>query len=218
MAKKRKSAPPTRPTVRKRGGDRKRQRLPEELEAFARGDGPLRRPPRKGKPLRDPRMAAVSIPGVSNRDASLVCEQRGRAITEAQGRERGLLLAEAARLAIWRGRSFTGFDAFVEDALGLPLDESRQLLEDQGSPERLPDTVVAVWVRAEAAIIDAGAPATVSYADGEFLVRTNADTAVEALVSIGRRMHALELDRQPRKKSSEVSKPRRSGPSKREDL
>jgi hypothetical protein len=144
-----------------------RKRLPPVLEAFAAGDTRVLRAKRTTPRLDDPRTVYL-IPGVANRHARLVYDRRLEALREAVARARsheearpalGALLADALRLGWWRGRSLTGFDALVEGVLGLPVDEAEALARaacDGQLPERMPDHAVALVLRAEAGIAEAG--------------------------------------------------------------
>jgi hypothetical protein len=67
-------------------------------------------------------------------------------------------LYEAQRLGLWRAGRFTGFDAWVEAALGMASAQARELAEREAlargdSLDRLPEQLVALWLRAEAALL-----------------------------------------------------------------
>ncbi len=201
MAQRRKKEREEVPVVRR--GDGPRRRLAPELEALARGDADYvrSRPPRPR--LQDPRPVAL-VPGVANRDARAVFEARVEAMQSLRDDEAALgpLLAECLWLGLWRGRSVTGFDALVEEMLELPADRARGLAEvachAAGLPaEPLPEELVAVWMRAEAALLELGeGRVLVAPADGDTLtLRVAASAASTALEAIGRRMAPLASDR-----------------------
>lgn len=201
MAQRRKKEREEVPVVRR--GDGPRRRLAPELEALARGDADYvrSRPPRPR--LQDPRPVAL-VPGVANRDARAVFEARVEAMQSLRDDEAALgpLLAECLWLGLWRGRSVTGFDALVEEMLELPADRARGLAEVACHaaglpPEPLAEELVAVWMRAEAALLELGeGRVLVRPADGDTLtLRVAASAASTALEAIGRRMAPLASDR-----------------------
>lgn len=208
--KRRKTQEPQR-VVRRSAADRKR--LPPELEEFARSDDKRLRPRRSYKPrLRDPRAVAL-VPGVKNADARAIFEARLSNLTDlgwaaADGAAGAVAaheraLAEAVLLGVWRGRSLTSFDAFVEGLLELKADEARAAAERgaeaMGVPcEAASEEFVAVWMRAESALRDAGLGGVVTVADGEpetLRFDLPVETAPEALDQMGRRMGSLVADR-----------------------
>jgi hypothetical protein len=176
-----------------------RERLPEDIEAFASGDDDaLWRRPAKRR-IRDPRPVLL-VPGVANRDARAVCEARERRLREAlEAKDEetvALELAEAARLRVWRGRSIVGWDAFVEDVLGMGRDEAERLVaqgaEVVGSAEPASDEVVATWMRAEAGALEGCGPeASVRLRGERLVVELPIDDAPAALSSMGRRATPL---------------------------
>jgi hypothetical protein len=125
------------PVIVKRPSD-ERKKLPPELEAFARSQDEKLRLPRKREDtgrLRDPR-EGYTIAGVSNRDARAVYDARAEQMRslwaageadEAALAELGGLLHDALRLSLWRAKRVTGFDAFVEQVVGLPAPRAREL-------------------------------------------------------------------------------------------
>jgi hypothetical protein len=146
-----------------------RKRLPPELEAFAQSDEKRISRPRPAPRLDDPR-AVYLVPGVANRHARAVYDAHLpliQGIVEAlphdeDGEARAALgeaLAHAARTGFWRGRSITGFDAFVEGVLGLEPTLARTIVEEVVGefPEPLPERTVAMWMRVEAAFAEVGA-------------------------------------------------------------
>ncbi|MEM1414693.1 MAG: hypothetical protein AAGH15_07325 [Myxococcota bacterium] len=222
--------------VRRSPGERKR--LPPDLEAFARSDETRLRPPPRGPKLRDPRPVAL-VPGVSNRDARLVFDRRTDALRvilevratgdEAAGHAAAEALCEATRLRLWRGRSLTAFGAYVEDVLGMPEDEARSLASSGAARlgvtlEPLSDEAAAVWLRAEAVLLDEdleeGVRLAVSGEPGKERVRLELDAgrAPELLGLIGRKLGPLADDqgRGPRAAERE-GRERRDGPPPRRD-
>ncbi|MEM9070426.1 MAG: hypothetical protein AAGE52_18115 [Myxococcota bacterium] len=194
------------PGVRRGGGPRRR--LPEDLEEFARSDEKRFRPKRKGdrRPrLKDPRRAGALIPGVANRDARRVYDARASALQKAEGDLRGDLLAEAVFLQVWRGFSITGFDAFVEDALGLSLPGAREEAEAGAARlerplEALSDRLIATWIRAESALVETGGRVTCR---GEHLhICVPFERSLESLQEVNRRIYPLLRDHE------EESRPR----------
>lgn len=196
---------PTQPTVHVRGrpsappaGIRV---LPDRFNALAQGEKP-RRPPPKAV-LRDDRTEAL-VPGVANRDARAVCDARiARLVAARDAGDRELLgreLAEAFRLGLWRGRNLTGFDALLEDVLGLRVAEGRRLADEGARALNTPlvradDRVIATWFR-----IEAGLTANVSNwrvelrcEDNEerFVISLPADRADLWFAEIGKRVVAL---------------------------
>ncbi|HJL18744.1 MAG TPA: hypothetical protein RMH99_23990 [Sandaracinaceae bacterium LLY-WYZ-13_1] len=176
-----------------------RERLPEDIEAFASGDDDAlwRRPARRR--LRDPRPVQL-VPGVANRDARAVCEARERRLREAlEARDDDRLaveLAEAACLRVWRGRSIVAWDAFVENVLGMDRAEAERLAargaERVGSAEPASDEVVATWMRAEAGALEGCGPDVAVRLRGERLViDLPVAEAPAALSQIGRRATPL---------------------------
>lgn len=208
--KRRKATEPQR-VVRRASVDRKR--LPPELEEFARSDEKRLRPKRPYKPrLRDPRAVAL-VPGVKNADARAVFEARLSNLTDlgwaaADGAEDAVAaheraLAEAVLLSVWRGRSLTSFDAFAEGLLEMKPEDARAAAERgaeaMGVPcEAASEEFVAVWMRAECALRDAGLAGVVTLADGQsetLRFDLPVDNAPEALDQMGRRMFSLVTDR-----------------------
>jgi len=175
--------------------------LPDNFNALAQGEKPRRPPPRPM--LRDDRAEAL-IPGVANRDARAVCDARIERLLAARDEgNRDLLgkgLAEAFRLGVWRGRNLTGFDALLEDVLGVRVAEGRRFAEAGaralGTPLlRAEDRVVATWFRIEAALIANQSPWSVEVrADGDterFVIDLPADRADLWFGEIGKRVVAL---------------------------
>ena len=141
-----------------RRDDRPKKRLPEDLEDLARGDADRVRPPPRRPRIQDERPIAL-VPGVANRDARAVFDARLVRLEQdragypddADARDRlAEGLREAAELRLWRGRSLTGFDALAEQLLSLPSSEAREI---SGPPRDLTDEAIAIWIRAEAALL-----------------------------------------------------------------
>ena len=203
--------------VRREAGAPKK-RLPPELEALARSEDGRLRPARPRRPrLKDPRATAL-VPGVANRDARLVYDTRLEPLKMAAeawrtdpdtGTDRlATLLAEAVLLGVWRGRSVTGFDAFAENVLGVAPDEARTLAERGADALGVPcepctDEAIAIWMRAESALTDAGLKGRVTIVregDEETLrVELPLGPAPQALVAVGQRMTPLARDRTERR-------------------
>lgn len=172
-----------------------RQALPPHLDAFARGDDDaIWRREREGGRLDDPRPVAL-VPGVKNSDARAVGEARIDRLRSAarSGDERLLAieLAEARALGLWRGLSIVGFDAMAEAVVGLRESEARALerrgREELGLPDRLKPAEVAVWMRAEAGMLEAGDNGRVGYKNGRLRIELDLDRAADALAAMGRR-------------------------------
>jgi len=194
-----------------------RKRLPPDLEAFARSEETKLRTNRPRTPkLKDPRAVAL-MPGVANRDARALADARLDVLAGLLDRRREgedvreeleIGLAEAILLGLWRGRSLTGFDAMVENILGLPLEEAEVLARKGAERLGLPlalrsESLIAVWVRSECALLEFGLPGRVG-------LRVDADRhehlildlpirrAPEAIQEIGRRMSPLVHDKRSR--------------------
>jgi hypothetical protein len=195
-----------------------RKRLPPDLEAFAGGDeDALWRRPVKRR-VNDPRPVML-VPGVANRDARAVYEARERrlraALKQADRDAASLELAEAARMQVWRGHSVVGWEVFVEDVLGISREEATQLRERgaalSGSSEPASEDVVAVWMRAEAGLLESSPDACVRLrgAPGaeRLVLEVPIHDAAAALSNVGRRATpvAREHANQP---SSEVYRPK----------
>ncbi|MFK7987045.1 MAG: hypothetical protein AB8I08_13555 [Sandaracinaceae bacterium] len=176
-----------------------RRKLPADLEAFAAGDDDAiwRRPGKRR--INDPRPVLL-VPGVANRDARAVCdarEKRARAARDA-GDDASLAieLAEAARLRVWRGLSVVGWDVWVEEVLELSPERAASLLAEGaktvGSHEPAPETLVALWMRAEAGLIEGvGWQGSVRLVDGELRFALPVENAALALSGMGRRATPL---------------------------
>jgi hypothetical protein len=120
---------------------------------------PRRRP--KGW-ISDPRIAGL-IAGVANHEARRVYDARVERLRRAHAQEQEAALerqlCDAIRLGIWRARNVTGFEAFAQDVLGVPIERAHTLAERGASQqgvalERLPEVALALWLRAEAALLE----------------------------------------------------------------
>jgi hypothetical protein len=201
MAQRRKKEKDEVPVIRR--GDGPRRRLAPDLEELARGEADFvrSRPPRPR--LQDPRAVAL-VPGVANRDARLVFEARVEAMQALREDDEALgpLLAECVWLGLWRGRSLTSFDALAEEVLEVPADHARGLAEVACARANLPaeplsEELVAVWLRAEAALLEIGEGRVfVRPVDGDTIsLRLSVSSASTALEAIGHRMAPLASDR-----------------------
>lgn len=188
----------------RRGGIRK---LPADLRDLAEGRvDRLRRPPRAREVLEEPEGTRV-VPGVRNTEARAVYDRRVARLRAAVGRddtpalEQGLY--EVQLLALWRARNVTDFDAFGEHVVGLGVERARELAKagavrfSAGSgaapeTETLSRELVALWVRAEASLIQISPTASVRVVRGDGgpelelrLAASPVPAAVEALRSLG---------------------------------
>ena len=188
--------------------DRPRQTLPPDIDRLARGEVDYLPAKRGVARIEDSREAAL-VPGVTNRDARALCDdfveqirkayQRGGAAAPRLPR----LMATAARLALWRGRSVTGFQSFAEDLLQISYDEALELAErgrqEMGLAEAdASEAEVALWMRSLAALRsgDVHAEVWVQRAeDGRLRISVEARWPVEALVQISRRLSSIEVAR-----------------------
>lgn len=207
-----------------RGNGRVKQKLAPEFVGLASGQEDRPRPIRKARPPRldDPRPVAM-VSGVANRDARAVYEKRVEALAEAlqalEGRLpadgdsqtgkdpevlRALtLLGEFAQRRLWRARHWASLAVFLEEGLQLPSESSVQwmracaLWQKQAGAE-MSEEAVAVCLRAEAALLEAGVEATVStfrVENGERLrVEVALATAPAAMEALHRRWRSLLTD------------------------
>lgn len=207
----------TRPVEVLRRPREERKGLPAELEAFARGDDDaLWRRPRNDRRLNDPRpVAAALVTGVANRDARMVYEGRVRRLRSAidSGDEYLLAeeLAEAVRLAIWRGNSVVGFDVFAEAVLGLVPERARELVAQGAASIEVPAQIadeaeIALWMRAEAGLLEISPDAKASIRGGRLVLDLPVARAAEALAGVGRR--AAPMARPPTGPSTMVDRPK----------
>lgn len=196
---------PAQPTVvvRGRGSNEARgmRELPPDFNALAHGNKMPRRVPKQT--LRDDRAEAL-VPGVANRDARAVCDARiERMVAARDGRDReglGRELAEAFRMGLWRGANLMGFDALLQDVLGLSIAEGRALADEGAqvlgcSLMRAEDRVVATWFRAEAGLLASADTCRVElHGHGEterFVITVPAERADLWLAEMGKRVVAL---------------------------
>lgn len=155
----------------------------------------------------EPEGSTHVLPGVRNTEARTVYDVRVERLRSAAAREDSAALAEglyeAQRLALWRARNVTDFDAFAEHVVGLSVDRARELAAEgataagasaDGAAEvtAWSREFVALWVRSEAALIRICPTASVRVATRngrhELELRLPAEpvpTAVEALKSLG---------------------------------
>jgi hypothetical protein len=152
--------------------------------------------------MNDNRVAGL-IAGVANHEARRVydarCERLRRALAQNLEQELASQLCEAVQLGLWRARSVMGFDALAQDVVGIEVKRARALAEQGASArglvaDQLPDLVVALWMRSEAALLDHCPAASVELAmiEGErFELRVRLPLAppvraAEAVAAIGR--------------------------------
>lgn len=187
------------------GGMRK---LPDAMTQLAAGDDRAlrKRPASKRDRVRDTR-DRVRISGTNNRDARAVYDARLRALQREIAADNwvtvgdGLLAME--QLGLYRARNIVNFQAFATSVLELSLDQAQMLLNEAAARvsrplERLPEPLVALWIRTEAAMREhlgdmavqlAGTPAESRL---EFAVPcTNVGHAVAALAGVGRQAAGL---------------------------
>jgi hypothetical protein len=107
------------------------RKLPADLRDLAEGRvDRLRSPRRAPEPLAEVEGSHV-VPGVRNSEARAVYDLRVERLRAAAGRgdtevlEVGLY--DVQRLALWRARNVTDFDAFAEHVVGLGVERARKL-------------------------------------------------------------------------------------------
>ena len=178
-----------------------RKRLPPHLEAFAHSDETkLRRPP---SPIRHdafPPKTGRLVPGVINPDARVVFDARVAALRSAlsSGNDElgDRLLAQTVLLGLWRAKNIMGFDAFVEDVLGLGAADARERAlrgaarDNIATLAPLDDQAVATWMRAEAALAPDVPGATVNVetsGDPMLVLRLPIARAIDAFGALGTR-------------------------------
>lgn len=172
-----------------------RKALPPQLEAFAAGDPDAiwRRHERRGR-LDDPRPVAL-VPGVKNADARAVFEARATrmkaALAAGDDVALGNELGEARLIGLWRANSIVSFEALTESVLGIAADRAEALAKSGkarlGLGERLSDAHIAVWLRAEAALVVEGGGGRARVIDGTLQLEMPVENAAAALVAMGRR-------------------------------
>lgn len=190
------------------------RQLPSDLHDLAEGRvDRLRRPPRAPEALVEPEGSTHVLPGVRNSEARAVYDARVTRLRAAAGREDASALAEGLyevqRLALWRARNVTDFDAFAEHVVGLDVGRARELAvegaaaagataEGAAEVQPWPREFVALWVRSEAALIQISPTASVRVVarNGrhELELRLPAEPvpgAVEALKSLGPALSGL---------------------------
>jgi hypothetical protein len=172
-----------------------RKALPPQLEAFAAGDPDAiwRRHEKRGR-LDDPRLVAL-VPGVKNADARAVFEARAArmkaALAAGDDVALGDELAEARLVGLWRANSVVSFEALTESVLGIAPDRAEALARAGkarlGLGDKLSDAQVAVWLRAEAALVVEGGGGRARVIGGELHLAMPIESAAGALVAMGRR-------------------------------
>jgi hypothetical protein len=194
---------PTRVLRRRAEGSPGLRKLPPDLQELAAGRRDTLRPRRRPKGrIADSRVAGL-IAGVANHDARRVydarCEMLRRALAQGSEPELERQLCDAVLLGLWRARNVTGFDAFVQDVLEIPLERAHALAERGAASrgvvqEQLPDVAVALWLRSEAVLLDHCPEAQVTLAlqaENRFQLCVSLPLApparaAEALFAIGR--------------------------------
>ncbi|MDH5675394.1 MAG: hypothetical protein OEZ06_24950 [Myxococcales bacterium] len=183
------------------------RQLPREIDDLASGRSDRLQTRRKPQERLSDGRAGGLIPGVANPDGRRVLDARvGRLRRAAEGGDeaelcRGLL--ELRHMALWRARQLTGFAALAEDVVGVEAARAQALSEAEAErrgtgTEPLPDAAVALWLRAEAALLDYHAQAQVEVAvvEGELQMRAKLplfppERCAEALSAMGRRAGGL---------------------------
>lgn len=172
--------------------------------------------PRPRQRLRDPRASAL-IPGVANRDAREVCDRRIRQLQEllATGDDAAIdrALGEAVLLRIWRGRSLTSLAAMAENLLGLEEATARERASTGCIAlglEALSDEAIALWIRAEIALAEAGLMASLSATNEPESLRLELpiETAARGLAAIGRKVGPLARDQDEASSRERRGRPR----------
>jgi len=183
------------------------RQLPPEVEDLAAGRSEyLRRRRRPDGRMADERVAGL-IPGVPNHEARRVFDARvdrlRAAVKADDDAALGRLLLEATLLGLWRARNVQGLDALCEGVIGLAAARGEALLKQAAEAngrelERLPDSAVALWMRSEVALIDAGADAHVVVGvEGDTLrlqldvPLASPDVATSALIALGHNARGL---------------------------
>jgi hypothetical protein len=133
------------------------RRLPADLEDLATGKAErVARPRRAPNPMLDEREGAV-IPGVRNSEARTVYDARvaGLRTTLSAGDDGALRAALEAvrRLALWRARNVTDYSVFMEHVVGVGPELAQALSEQAPTAAALPDHVIALALRVEAALV-----------------------------------------------------------------
>lgn len=108
------------------------RKLPADLHDLAEGRvDRLRSPRRAPEPRAEAEGSSHVVPGVRNSEARAVYDRRVERLRAAAGRDDTealeLGLYDAQRLALWRARNVTDFDAFAEHVVGLRVERARQL-------------------------------------------------------------------------------------------
>jgi hypothetical protein len=197
------------------------RQLPKDFDDLATGKTErLPRPRRPPAPLHDEREGAV-IPGVRNTEARAVYDARVQALRALLGdelRESELHagLEETRKLRLWRARNVTDYRAFIESVVGVEPSTAQQLAEiEQHAASEVPDHVVALALRLEAALLAHSRGASVRVAQtegGELRIGLELSVAdighaVEALEDAGRavsglRRYLTDAERPPERDSA----------------
>jgi hypothetical protein len=190
-----KRAPKAEPERVVRRAKVERKALTPQLEAFAAGDHDAiwRRETDRGR-LDDPRPVAL-VPGVKNADARSVFEARIARARDAlaRGDDEALAqeLAEAKSLGLWRANAVVSFDALAESVLGIALDRAEALAKAGKArlalADRPTDAEIAVWMRAEAALVVDGGGGRARVSNGTLHLELPIDHAAQSIVAMGRR-------------------------------
>ena len=187
------------------GGMRK---LPEAMTQLAAGDDrALRKRPASNRDrVRDTR-DRVRISGTNNRDARAVYDARLRSLLQEIAAQNwaavgeGLLVME--QLGLYRARNIVNFQAFATSVLELALEQAQTLLDEAAARasrplERLPEPLVALWIRTEAAMREHLGEVALQLGGSlgeprlEFSVPCkNVGQAVSALAGVGRQAAGL---------------------------
>jgi hypothetical protein len=140
------------------------RKLPNDLAELADGRVErLRRPPRAPEPIEDERIGFV-VPGVRNLEARAVYDVRvtrlRAALASGDEKALGQGLCDAMRMTLWRARNVTDFAAFADSVVGVKPERAQELARvgaEQLSValEMLPAQLVALWIRVEAALLQA---------------------------------------------------------------
>ncbi|MEM9191176.1 MAG: hypothetical protein AAGF12_18485 [Myxococcota bacterium] len=133
-----------------------------------------------GRRIWDRRLEALSKLAKEDRSDPAIREKLGKA------------LAEARLLEPWRARSISNFRTVVEQFLGLTMDEGLELAnvgrEALGLPDRLSEEEIALWLRAEAALVEAGTEGRVQVKNSRFTIDVPAVAAIDLMRDVARRL------------------------------
>ncbi|MGE0788930.1 MAG: hypothetical protein AB7S26_24870 [Sandaracinaceae bacterium] len=166
-----------------------KKEMPSDLAAFAAGDDDALWRRSQRRKLDDPRPVAL-VPGVANRDARAVFtarEQRIRESREDPDRLR-VELIEARQLRLWRASSVVSWEALIDSVLELARADADAMVE---GVEALTDEDVAVWMRAEAGLLEATPSGAVRLREDRLEIEVPLTAASAALAAMGRRCSPL---------------------------